>query len=47
MEKKKYEKPSMKVYEMEVPKIICASDNQWGGYIPTIPGQPEDDKHLA
>ena len=47
MEKKKYEKPSMKVYEMEVSKIICASDNQWGGYMPGVPGQPADEKHLA
>ena len=43
----------MKVYEIEMPKIICASGDGvpgypgGGGYIPTIPGQPEDDKHLA
>ena len=43
MEKKQYVKPSMKVYEMEPAKIICAS----GGDMSYIPGQQPDDKHLA
>ena len=46
MEKKNYVKPSMKVYEMEMSKIICQSGGDMN-YIPTIPGQPTDDKHLA
>lgn len=48
MEKKKYMKPAMQVYEMEMSKIICQSPG--GGefnYIPSIPGQPEDGKQLA
>jgi hypothetical protein len=46
MEKKKYAKPSMKVYEMEMSKIICQSGGGFN-YIPTIPGQPDDEKQLA
>ena len=40
----------MKVYEMEMSRIICQSSSEWGGeggYIPGIPGQSEDEKHLA
>ena len=44
MEKKQYVKPSMKVFEIEIPKIICASGDDPVGY---IPGQQPDDKHLA
>ena len=48
MEKKKYVKPSMKVYEMEMSTIICQSPGGGGfNYIPAIPGQPDDEKHLA
>ena len=43
---KKYVKPSMKVYDMEPTKIICQSGGGFN-YIPTIPGQPDDEKHLA
>lgn len=45
--KKTYKKPSMRIYHLEPSRIICGSDN-WG-YIPkpTIPGQPEDENHLA
>lgn len=43
--KKKYMKPSMKVYEIGVAKIICTSDQDWN--LNYIPGQPTDDKHLA
>ena len=45
MEKKQYVKPSMKVYDMEPAKIICDSGGM--SYIPTIPGQQDDEKHLA
>ena len=50
MEKKEYVKPSMEVYKMEMTRLICQSSgsgNGEGGYLPTIPGQPEDEKHLA
>lgn len=47
MEKKKYMKPSMKVYKMEMTRLICQSGNGEAGYIPTIPGQPTDEKQLA
>ena len=45
MKKKNYVKPSMKVYDMEPAMIICGSGGM--SYIPTVPGQPEDEKHLA
>ena len=46
--KKKYMKPSMKVYKIGVSKIICTSGpNDYPGPFGHIPGQPEDDKHLA
>ena len=47
--KKKYMKPSMKVYEMGVTKIICGSDPTPGypGNFNYIPGQQPDEKHLA
>ena len=49
MEKKNYVKPSMEVYKLKgMPQILVGSN--WGGeggYLPTIPGQPEDEKHLA
>ena len=47
MEKKNYVKPSMEVYEMEPSRLICSSGNGEGGYLPTIPGMPDDEKHLA
>jgi hypothetical protein len=47
--KKEYMKPAMKVYEFEQkPQLLVGSGG--GGemnYIPTLPGQPTDDKHLA
>ena len=46
MEKKKYVKPSLKVYPIENRRILCGSPIDTG-YVPTIPGQPTDDKHLA
>jgi hypothetical protein len=46
MEKKKYMKPSMKVYDMpDSQRILCYS--QGFNYIPAIPGQHEDEKQLA
>lgn len=48
MEKKKYVKPSMEVYELNQPtKLLVNSDNWNLNYLPTIPGQPTDEKHLA
>ena len=43
--KRKYEKPSMKVYEIGMSRLVCTSggDDNWG----YIPGQPRDEKHLA
>lgn len=47
MEKKKYVKPTMQVYEMpDRQMILCLSDAPLN-HIPTIPGQPRDEKHLA
>ena len=45
MERKKYMKPSMKVYDMEPTKIICGSGG--GGDITYAPGIPADEKQLA
>lgn len=49
MEKKNYVKPSMEVYKLKgMPQILVGSD--WDkeiGYLPTLPGQPDDEKHLA
>lgn len=49
MVKKKYIKPSMEVYDMKPSQIICSSpfDTNYIPNLPTIPGQPEDEKHLA
>lgn len=51
MEKKKYIKPSMEVYELKgmsnlLVGSIPGSDGE-GGYIPAIPGTPDDEKQLA
>ena len=47
MVKKKYVKPSMEVYSMpERPRLLDLSNGELG-QIPTIPGQPDDEKHLA
>jgi hypothetical protein len=44
MEKKKYMKPAMQVYELPGrPMIICYS----GGDFAHIPGINDDEKHLA
>ena len=48
MEKKKYMKPSMKVYEIaQKPQILVGSAPGYPGNFNYIPGQPEDEKHLA
>lgn len=47
MEKKEYVKPLMKVYEFEQkPQLLVGSGGDIN-YIPGIPGQPDDEKHLA
>ncbi len=47
MEKKEYVKPLMKVYEIEQkPQLLVGSGGDIN-YVPAIPGQPEDEKHLA
>ena len=46
MKNKNYVKPSMKVFKMEMSMIVCQSGGDFN-YIPTIPGQPKDEKHLA
>ena len=47
MEKKKYIKPSVQVYDLpNRPQLLDYSNNGLG-QIPTIPGQPDDEKHLA
>lgn len=43
--KKKYMKPSMTVYAIQLPHIICTSD--WDGELTHIPGMPNDGNHLA
>ena len=48
--KKKYIKPSMEVFELNQPTKLLTGSNEWGGeggYLPTIPGQPDDEKKLA
>lgn len=58
MEKKNYVKPSMKVYDLKcTSQILTVSDpdsqkripryDGEGGYLPTIPGMPDDENHLA
>ena len=51
MEKKKYIKPSMEVYELKgMSNLLVGSipgSGGEGGYIPAIPGQPDDEKQLA
>jgi hypothetical protein len=49
MEKKKYVKPSMEVYVLNQPSKLLVGSGGGGdfNYIPTIPGQPQDDKHLT
>ncbi|MBR4481978.1 MAG: hypothetical protein IKO86_08760 [Prevotella sp.] len=50
MEKKRYQKPSMKVHEFRQPRLLVGSNTGNGGgmnYIPHIPGMPDDEKKLA
>ena len=45
---KKYKKPEMQVYDMQMTKMFCASEpNGYPGEFSYIPGQPEDEKQLA
>ena len=47
--KKNYVKPTREVYVLnQHTKLLVGSDHDWNlNYIPTIPGQPEDEKQLA
>ena len=48
--KQRYEKPSMKVYELkQKPMILAGSGNPNGypGNFGYMPGQPHDESHLA
>ena len=47
MEKKKYVKPSMEVYVLNQPSKLLVGSGGDFNYLPTIPGQPDDEKHLA
>lgn len=48
MKKKIYEKPTCKVYEFTAKtRLLVGSDTEYWGRIPTIPGQPTDEKQLA
>jgi len=47
MEKKKYVKPSTVVYQLNKPTQLLVGSPFDSGYLPTIPGQHEDEKHLA
>ena len=44
--KKKYVKPSMEVYDLPAPTMLQVGSGGMN-YLPTVPGQPEDEKHLA
>ena len=46
--KKKYMKPTMEIYELNQPtRLLVGSGDDYWGQLPTVPGQPEDEKHLA
>lgn len=47
--KKEYVKPSMEVYQLNLPSKLLVGSGGGGDFahIPTIPGMPEDEKHLA
>ena len=47
MEKKKYIKPAMLVYDLPDRQMILCYSNGGLDYIPGIPGQQDDKKHLA
>lgn len=46
MEKKKYKKPEMQVYNIQMTKILCDSAYRYPGPFGYMPGQNEDDKNL-
>ena len=47
MEKKKYVKPTMEVYEIKRPTSLLVGSPTEFGQLHTIPGQPDDEKQLA
>ena len=47
MEKKNYQKPSMKVYKIQQPQLLVGSNGGGMNYVPGIPGMPDDEKKLA
>lgn len=47
VKKKKYIKPSMEVYKMDMNHQLLQYSGGDAGYLPTIPGMPEDEKKLA
>ena len=48
MEKKKYVKPTMEVYEIKrSTSLLVGSNPTEFGQLHTIPGQPDDEKQLA
>ena len=48
MKKQIYKKPEMQVYDIQMTKILCASDptKSYPGPFGYMPGQNEDDKNL-
>ena len=47
MMKKNYIKPAMEVYDLPENQMILCYSNGGLSQIPAIPGQPDDEKHLA
>ena len=45
--KKRYIKPSMKVYQIEKRRILCGSPGDKDPWLNYAPAQPTDEKHLA
>ena len=45
--KKKYVKPSMEVFVLPEMQQLLVGSYPGEVYAPTIPGQPDDEKHLA
>ena len=45
--KKNYVKPSMEVYDLPEPQMKLCYSSDGLAQIPTIPGTPDDEKHLA
>ena len=47
MEKKKYLKPSMEVFELNMTQQLLTYSGGDAGYAPGLPGMPKDEKYLA